>query len=264
MNTSELQDIPRPARMYDYYLGGVHNTEADRKAADQIMAHAPYTGFITRTHRDCLKDVAAELTKRGFDLLIDLASGLPTQENLHYHVPKGTAVVYADIDPFVVEYSREILGDTPDVYYFQADLHYPNQLLDQPDVQRLLNEGRKAAFVTWGIALFLTDDDIASLARTLYDWSAPGTCWACNATLANMNMENENLQQTLAYYQSLNSPMYVRPLERFRELLLPWKPDERDFVSIYDWHNIDLATVREDIRDVLGPGGGGYGAYLIK
>ena len=32
---------PSPARLYDYYLGGTHNYEADRQAAEQLRQRMP-------------------------------------------------------------------------------------------------------------------------------------------------------------------------------------------------------------------------------
>lgn len=256
--------LPNTARMYDYYLGGTHNTEADRAAADAVVATAPFTPFLTRTHRACLKTLPAELARRGSNLIIDLASGLPTQDHLHFHAPAGTAVVYADLDPVVVEYARDILGDTPDVYYFHADMRQPEQVLNQPDVQRLLSAGRKPSFVTWGIGLYLSDDELSTLARTLYAWADVGTVWAFNATLADMNLHDESIQKLLAYYADMNEPLHIRTLEQYRTLVAPWQPDERGFVSIYDWHGIDPETVDARSRNALGPAGGGYGALLVK
>lgn len=257
-------NLPNTARMYDYYLGGTHNTEADRKAAEAVIASAPYIPFLTRSHRACLKDVAAELTRRGYDLFIDFASGLPTQDHLHQTLPANTAVVYADLDPVVVEYSREILGDIPNVFYFHADMRQPEQLLTQPEVQRLVGEGRKIALVTWGIALYLSNEALAALAQALYAWAPVGTCWAFNATLADMNLQDSNVQTMLKYYEDLNEPLHIRPLETYRQLVQPWQPDAGGFVSIYDWHGTDVAALSAEERNALGPAGGGYGAYLVK
>lgn len=256
--------LPNTARMYDYYLGGTHNTEADRQAAEAVIASAPFVPFLTRTHRACLIAVAHELTRRGYDLLIDFASGLPTQDHVHQQVPESTVVVYADLDPVVVDYSREILDNMPNVHYFLADMRQPQQLLGQPIVQQLLQEGRKPALITWGIALYLSNEALAALARALYDLTPPETCWAFNATLAEMNRQNAKVQTMLGYYENLNEPLHIRSLETYAHLVQPWQPDAGGFVSIYDWHGIDPASLDADNRDALGPAGGGYGAYLVK
>ena len=110
---------PSAGRMYDYYLGGSHNFEVDRKAADEVMKIMPFAPKYSRLQRWALQDIAIELShNRGFDVIIDFASGLPTNDHIHYKVPEGTTVIYSDSDPIVVEYSHEILQDIPNVYFF--------------------------------------------------------------------------------------------------------------------------------------------------
>ena len=47
-----------------------------------------YTKFV-RLQRWALQDIAVELSeKRGYDVIIDFASGLPTMDHIHYKVPK--------------------------------------------------------------------------------------------------------------------------------------------------------------------------------
>ncbi|NJN68359.1 MAG: hypothetical protein HC884_17430 [Chloroflexaceae bacterium] len=256
--------LPNTARMYDYYLGGTHNTEADRKAAGEVDSYAPFVGYVARLQRACLKDIPAELARRGFDLIIDFASGLPTQDHLHENAPEGVAVVYADLDPVIVEYSREILGNTPNVHYLYTDMRNPLTLLNESVVQQLLNEGRKPALVIWGICLFLSDEDIDTITNVLYDWAPNGTCLAFNVPLVDMNRNNEAVIKFLKTYEDLNEPIYVRSLEKVREIIHPWKPDERGFVSFLDWHGLGPSSMTPDDLDAVGPTGGGYAAYLVK
>jgi hypothetical protein len=42
--TTFRPDIPSPARIYDYLLGGKDNYPADRRAGDQITVHLPNIG----------------------------------------------------------------------------------------------------------------------------------------------------------------------------------------------------------------------------
>ena len=140
--------IPSAGRIYDYMLGGYHNFEVDRQVAEQLQTRLPFLPKIMRLQRWCLRDIANELTSvRGFDVLIDFASGLPTQDHLHTVVPKGTTVIYSDYDPVVVQYAREILGNTPDVYFFEANAGRPEELLNQPEVQTILAGRRDVGII---------------------------------------------------------------------------------------------------------------------
>ena len=259
--------VPNAGRIYDYMLGGHHNFEIDRKAAEQLLKIVPFLSKAMRMQRWCLQDLARELTvQRKFETIIDFGSGLPTQDHIHAIAPAGTTVIYCDYDPVVVEYAREILGDTPNVHFFQADARQPEELLNRPKVQDILGDNRDVAFVYWGVALFMTDDEVAHAARILYDWSGNKSCWAFNAQGADANVDSEDPEAArgLDIYKQSGTPGYIRSLEKYSQLIQPWKPDQQVFVSLLDWHKIDQSEMTDEDRRIYGNTGGGYGAYLIK
>ncbi len=254
---------PSPGRMYDYYLGGSHNFEVDRQAAEQVLKHSPFISKFVRLQRWALQDIAVELTrKRGFDAIIDFASGLPTNDHIHHKVPKGTTVIYSDYDPVVVEYTKEILGNTQDVYFFQSDARYPETLLNMPEVEKILAGRRKVALVYWGVSAFLADEDIAHAAQVLYDWASPDSCWVFNVQTANRN--NPAVQRVTEVYKKTSVKTYGRTLEQAEELIQPWKPDGQGFISLLEWHGFEQSDLAKEDVEAFGPMGGGFGAYLTK
>ena len=141
--------VPNAGRIYDYLLGGHHNFEVDRRAGDQLKGLLPFLPKVMRLQRWCLQDIAHEFTEvRGYDVIIDFASGLPTMDHIHTAVKPGTTVIYSDNDPVVVEYAHEILGNTPDVYFFEADAGRPEEQLNHPEVQGVLGGKRDVALTT--------------------------------------------------------------------------------------------------------------------
>lgn len=257
--------VPSAGRIYDYFLGGHHNFEVDRKAAEQILQFLPFTPKMARLQRWCLQDIAQELTReRGFDAIIDFASGLPTQDHIHAVVPQNTTVIYSDYDPVVVEYAREILGNTANVYFFEADARRPEDLLNRPEVLDILGSKRHVAIVYWGIALFLSDQELSHAARRLYDWSDGRSCWVFNAQGADVNPDNPNIITVQKMYERMGSKGYPRTLSAYLELVKPWHADSSSFVSLLDWHGFDQSELGKEDRDAFGPTGAGYGAYLIK
>ena len=98
-------------------------------------------------------------------------------------------MIYSDYDPVVVAYAREILGDTPNVHFFEADARRPEDLLNSPEVQAILGDNHSVGLVSWGIGMFLSDEELAHLAQSLYDWAGPGSCWALNAQGADIDSE---------------------------------------------------------------------------
>jgi hypothetical protein len=269
MTTDSIIDTSRPSagRVYDFLLGGHHNFEVDRAAAAQISTLLPFAPKFVRLQRWCLQDLAVELTeKRGYDLIIDFASGLPTNDHIHHVVPPGTTVIYSDYDPVVVEYAREILADTPNVYFFQGDARRPEELLSRPAVQEILKGRRDVALIHWGVAVFLNDDALMHAARALYDWASPNSCWAFQAQGGGMNNGNAdtNMQRVSEIYAAMGTPVYFRTLSHLQQLVAPWRADESGFVSLLDWHSIDHSTLTDEDRNSFGANGGGDGAYLIK
>lgn len=257
--------IPSAGRVYDYLLGGHHNFEVDRRAAEYIASLAPFVTKFVRLQRWCLRDVARELTAvRGYDVIIDYASGLPTQDNLHVVVPEGTTVIYSDYDPVVVQYAREILGDTPNVHFFEADARRPEELLNRQEVQEILQGRRNVGVVYWGVGLFLTDDDIRHAARYLYEWTGERGCWAFNLQGAGLSRDNPAGLEIVETYAKMGTPVYVRSKEEYLEILKPWRVDDKGLLALLEWHGLDHSEMSNMDLDMFGSAGAGYGGYLVK
>lgn len=255
---------PNAGRMYDYYLGGNHNFEIDRQAAEQVLMALPFVSKFVRLQRWALRDIAVELTERqGYDVVIDFASGLPTSDNIHSMVSTGATVIYSDYDPVVVEYAHEILGDTPNVHFFESDACHPEALLENPKVSGIIGSKRKVAFVFWGVSSFLTDEAIAHAAHYIYDWAAPGSCLAFNAQGADAQSTPAG-ERVLKIYEQMGSKIYSRTLDQYRELIQPWKLDGDGFISLLDWHGFEQSELSNEAVEAFGPMGGGYGVYLTK
>ncbi|MBK8417968.1 SAM-dependent methyltransferase [Candidatus Villigracilis saccharophilus] len=91
-NKENIVDTTKPSsgRIYDYILGGNHNFEVDRQAADYLISQMPFLTKICLLQRWTLRDIAMELTqRRGYDVIIDFASGLPTSDHIHPQCSQG-------------------------------------------------------------------------------------------------------------------------------------------------------------------------------
>ena len=58
-------DIPHPARVYDYWLGGKDNFAADRAAAEQVLQFMPEIVDTVRGNRQFLVRAVAFLRDAG-------------------------------------------------------------------------------------------------------------------------------------------------------------------------------------------------------
>ena len=254
---------PNPGRIYDYVLGGGHNFEVDRIAAKKLLEVKPWAHKYARLQRWSLRNIAEELSrKRGFDVIIDFASGLPTNDHIHHRVPPETTVIYSDIDPVTVEYAQEILKDTSNAWAFEGDAGTPDRLLSNPEVQKRLNGRRKIAFVYWGVSCFLSDDAIRNAARTLYDWAAPGSCLAFQSQ--TLDRTHPAVIQTIETYRTMGVQGHARLPEEHLPLLEPWQIEGDEFVPLFKWHGFAEEDFINEENSVYGPGCGGHGAYFTK
>jgi hypothetical protein len=116
---SSIADAGRPnaGRIYDYLLGGKHNFEIDRQAAEKILQISPFATKFVRLIRWFLGEATRRLVEEGFSHFLDFASGLPTKDHIHEVAPPDAKVIYSDIDPITVEYAKEILKDKPNTRF---------------------------------------------------------------------------------------------------------------------------------------------------
>jgi hypothetical protein len=76
--------VPHPARVYDFWLGGKDNFEARRRAAAEAIEIFPKTVQSARSCRDFLSRAVGYLTaEAGIRQFLDLGSGLPSAANVH-------------------------------------------------------------------------------------------------------------------------------------------------------------------------------------
>src|SRR5690242_10369134 len=74
---------PRPARTYDYALGGKDNFEVDRAAVESIAEIIPEFREVALANRGFLVRAVNTLAELGIDQFIDLGTGIPTSPNVH-------------------------------------------------------------------------------------------------------------------------------------------------------------------------------------
>src|SRR5712692_11528633 len=98
--------------MYDYYLGGKDNFEADRIAAEKVLALVPGLRQSALENRRFLRRVVRFLAaEAGISQFLDIGVGLPTQGAVHEvarEVNPGVRVAYVDYDPVVVSHGQAL------------------------------------------------------------------------------------------------------------------------------------------------------------
>ncbi|MFQ5340897.1 MAG: SAM-dependent methyltransferase [Anaerolineae bacterium] len=232
-------DEPSAARIYDYLLGGFHNFEIDRLAAEQALQILPDVRLTAQANRAFLRRVVNFLIEEGIDQFLDVGSGIPTAGNVHEIVQAGNPsarVVYVDIDPVAVSHSRSILRDNPNASVIQADARDPEQILQHAEARRLLDFSQPAAILLISVLHLIPDDEEAySTVRGLCDAVAPGSYIAiAHGTYEGGSMEvSRQLQEVSARTttpQKLRSRYEIELFATELELVEPglvWVPQWR-------------------------------------
>src|SRR5579859_7371137 len=147
--------VPHPARVYDYFLGGKDNYEADRVAAEAGIRAFPKTAESARASRAFLRRVVRFLAaEAGIRQFLDIGTGLPSGENVHQvaqSLAPDARIVYADNDPIVLAHAHALLKGNPQgaVAYLDADLRDPEKILSE--AARTLDFSRPVGLLLLGI-----------------------------------------------------------------------------------------------------------------
>jgi SAM-dependent methyltransferase len=235
------------ARVYDYWLGGDHNFQADRDLARTIIALDPHIRTTMRANRAFLGRVARFLAgQEGIRQFLDIGSGIPTENAVHQvaqETAPGSRVVYVDNDDVAVAHSRLLLDGNPDAAVIQGDLREPAKILADPGTQLLLDFTQPVAVFLVAVLHFIPDSDQpADILATLRDALAPGSylviCHACrdeqpslatsfetvynNRVTAQLNMRSRDEITSLCDGFTLLEPGLV--------WIPQWRPDAPDDV----------------------------------
>ncbi len=210
INTS----VPHPARVYDYFLGGKDNFEADRAAAEAANNAFPRTAESARAARAFLRRVVRFLAAdAGIRQFLDIGTGLPSGENVH-QVAQSTApdarIVYVDNDPIVLLHAQALLTSSPEgaVAYLDADLRDPEKILGE--AAKTLDFGQPMAVLLLGILHNIGDhDDPYGIVRRLVQAMPRGSYLAVCHLTAEIYPELAEWARALNERQ-LDAPLVLR------------------------------------------------------
>src|ERR1700722_1390253 len=168
------------ARVYDYWLGGKDNFEADRIAGEEALAAYPDLVSSVRANRAFLargvRFLAAEAGVRQF---LDIGTGIPSANNTHevaQSVAPQSRVVYVDNDPIVLAHARALLVGGPEgsTDYLDADLRETEKILDH--ARGLLDFSQPVAVMLVAVLhLIGPEDHPYSIVSQLMDAVPPGS-----------------------------------------------------------------------------------------
>jgi hypothetical protein len=245
---SSIADASKPnaGRIYDFVLGGNHNFEVDRLAAQEVLKIVPEFPENARVIRWFLGEAVRLVAADGFTQFIDFASGLPTIDHIHQITPAGTKVIYSDIDPVTVAYGQEIIKEVPNARYVVCDAGKPENLLNSPIVSELFGSSRRVAIGFNGIAFFLRDEQISHAMKTLHAWAEKGSrLFLCDFDYTNPSPE---VVAGMKLYEKMGQPVNFRTVAELQSLVAPWQIG-KGFHRAEEW----LGVTRRVAKDKKSP-----------
>ncbi|MET9627824.1 SAM-dependent methyltransferase [Lentzea sp. NPDC006480] len=234
-------DVTRPsvARMYDYYLGGSHNFEADRAAAKQVEQIFPGVAQSAQANRSFLRRVVRHLVSQGVDQFLDLGSGIPTVGNVHeiaQHDNPDARVVYVDFEPVAVSHSNALLADNPNANAILADLRATSAVLE--GARETLDFSRPIGVLIIAALHFVPDTDSPYEAVAEYTSAlAPGSHLAItHATWDGLSDEEKSEAARVAkIYNSSDNRLTMRTKEQVSRFFEGMEMLEPGVVPVNDW-----------------------------
>jgi len=231
-------DTPNAARVYDYYLGGSHNFEVDRRMARKAMELWPDLPLIMRANRAFLRRGVQYVAEQGVSRFLDIGSGIPTFGAVHEiarEIEPQARVVYVDRDPVAAAHGRLLLADDPLSQVVEADLRDPARLLAEPAVEELLRPGEPVALLLVAVLHFITDDeDPDGLVRQLREALPPGSYLVLSHASLEGRPDQAGPHQDL--YRSTPTPLTMRNRERITAFFDGFDLVEPGVVYLSEWH----------------------------
>lgn len=229
--------VPNSARAYDYALGGYHNFAVDRDFLERLEQTLPIREAAW-ANRALLHRVVRFLVAQGVRQFLDIGSGMPTVGNVHEIAQEAvpeSRVMYVDIDPVTVLHSQAILAGKPRVGVIEGDLRRPADILDHPDVQKLLDFSEPVAIILFLVVHYVADDDEArAIMAQLQDALVSGSYMALTHTSPLPGFEDQ-MERARKLFDETPTHTNFRSREQIADLLTGMEIVEPGIVRTAEW-----------------------------
>lgn len=205
---------PSPARMYDYYLGGACNFDADRRLAAQVMAAVPEVPELARANKAFLRRAVQYCVAQGVRQFCDIGCGITGSGATHQVAQRtapGSRVVYVDNEAVAVEHNKLLLADNDNATILQADAREPERILSDERLRALIDV-RQPVAVMFGLVLpWVSDEERPAelIARCADALPAGSYLIVSHATIDNV--PDDVASRMIDLYQRSTTPVTFRP-----------------------------------------------------
>ena len=248
-------NVPVPARLYDYCLGGKDNFAADREAVLAVSAQIPEAVDTARANRRFLYRAVRFLARdAGIRQFLDMGSGLPTQNNVHEVAQRfqpDARVVYVDRDPLVVTYGRALLTNDDNTTVITADIADQAAILDDPTVRRLIDFSAPVAVLFLSVAHFIAADaTVRRMLGTVVDAVTPGS-YVAFSQIAGPSREAAERSNDIMRARGVDWKNRIKA--DVIEFLDGLEPVEPGLVNVEDWRPDPFQPQLAPVDELLAP-----------
>ena len=236
--------VPSVARIYDVFLGGKNNFEADLEAAERLLIKFAEVQPAARRNRAALARAVRWAVMNGVRQVIDIGSGYPWTEvddpelqPLHQQVATiqtspPVRFVYVDNDPVVLAHDRALARDTAVV---NADLHDP-ELLDHQMIQAHVDFSEPVVLVLGAILHFVPDeDDPAGLVQRLAERLVPGSLVIISHATAD-ELTPDRVAAAHSVYENTSQKLVFRSRGAITALFGSLQLEQSGVTRLDEWH----------------------------
>jgi hypothetical protein len=211
--------VAHPARVYDYWLGGKDNFEADRIAGEATIAAYPAIRASARANRAFLaRSVRYLAAEQGIRQFLDIGTGLPTANNTHevaQSIAPECRIVYVDNDPLVLSHARALLTSSPEgvTAYLDADLRDTHEIIER--AAGTLDFAQPVAVMLLAILHYIPDlDEAQRIVARLVGAVPPGSYLAISHAASDISPEEmaemiRRMNEHLAEGNHVGRPRHV-------------------------------------------------------
>ena len=246
--------VPNVARMYDYFLGGKDNFEADRIAAEEVLALMPGQRRSALENRRFLRRVVRYLAaEAGVEQFLDIGVGLPTQGAVHevaHEINPQVRVGYVDYDSVVVRHGQALLTKRDKSVVVAADLRRPGELLADPVLCQHLDFGRPVAVILLAVLHFVAEDyDPDGIVARMRDALVPGSYLVISHIGRELLPDQAAAERAMKVYERASEPILPRPRDRIIGFFGDFELVEPGLVPKHQWRPVtgEAGTVTADI-----------------
>jgi hypothetical protein len=228
---------PHSARIWNYWLGGKDNYQADREAGEEFLSVYPEQRDKARACRHFLARTVRYLAvEAGMRQFLDIGTGLPTANNTHQIAQSfapDSRIVYVDNDPLVLAHARALLTSSPEgvTSYLDADLRDPDAIVAK--ATGTLDFSQPVALLLLGVLGHIEEyDEARSIVSRLLNALPPGSYLVqCDGT----NTSDAYIAAIERYRESGGVPYNLRSSEQIAAFYDGLELVEPGVVDIPQW-----------------------------